>query len=47
MMQLRRSSKCPCTIIIDKNDEICLYQEHNYTKTQWKIQQSAMILKML
>nr|XP_012231364.1 PREDICTED: uncharacterized protein LOC105677363 [Linepithema humile] len=45
----RRSSRCPGTIIIDKNGEIHLNQEHNHTnnKTQWKIQQSAMILEML
>lgn len=43
----RRSSRCPGTIIIDKNGEIRLNKEHNHTKTQWKIEQSAMISEML
>lgn len=43
----RRSSRCPGTIIIDKNGEIHLNQEHNHTKTQWKIQHSVMILEMI
>lgn len=43
----RRSSRCPGTIIINKDGEICLNQDHNHTKTQWKVQQSAMILEML